>query len=87
MNDITPYKIKTGSNPGRLPDYAALRDELSKMTHPACPDVDWHYAEKLCLLLFEQNGVESQTVAWYTLARAQLGGVFGMNEGLAIVGK
>lgn len=85
MNDITPRKIKTGGDPRTLPDYAALRDELNKLTHPARPDVNWHYIEKLCLSLFEQNGVELQTAAWYTLARTQLAGLFGLNEGLAIL--
>ncbi|MCU6209118.1 VasL domain-containing protein [Enterobacter cloacae] len=85
MNDITQRKIKTGGDPRSLSDYAALRDELSKLTHPARPDVNWRYAEKLCLSLFEQNGVELQTAAWYTLARAQLAGLFGLNEGLTIL--
>lgn len=85
MNDITPRKIKTGGDPRTLSDYAALRDELSKLTHPARPDVNWRYAEKLCLSLFEQNGVELQTAAWYTLARTQLAGLFGLNEGLTIL--
>nr|WP_314984649.1 VasL domain-containing protein [uncultured Pantoea sp.] len=85
MNDINPRKIKTGGDPRALPDYAALRGELSKLTHPARPDVNWHYVEKLCLSLFEQNGVELQTAAWYTLARTQLAGLFGLNEGLTIL--
>jgi len=85
MNDISPRKIKTGSDPRTLPDYATLRDELSKLTHPARPDVNWRYVEKLCLSLFEQNGVELQTAAWYTLTRTQLAGLFGLNEGLAIL--
>lgn len=85
MNDIPSRKIKTGSDPRTLQDYAALRDELSKLSHPARPDVNWCYAEKLCLSLFEQNGVELQTAAWYTLARTQLAGLFGLNEGLAIL--
>ncbi|CNJ32449.1 hypothetical protein CBW53_11455 [Yersinia frederiksenii] len=85
MNDITQRKIKTGGDPRTLMDYAALRDELSKLTHPARPDVNWRYAEKLCLSLFEQNGVELQTAAWYTLARTQLAGLFGLNEGLTIL--
>ena len=85
MNDITQRKIQTGGDPRTLPDYAALRDELSKLTHPARPDVSWQYVEKLCLSLFEQNGVELQTAAWYTLARTQLAGLFGLNEGLTIL--
>lgn len=85
MNGIPSRKIKTGSDPRTLPDYAALRDELSKLTHPARPDVNWRYVEKLCLSLFEQNGVELQTAAWYTLTRTQLAGLFGLNEGLTIL--
>lgn len=85
MNDIPKRKLKTGGDPRMLPDYTALRDELSKLTHPARPDVSWQYVEKLCLSLFEQNGVELQTAAWYTLARTQLAGLFGLNEGLAIL--
>lgn len=85
MNDISPRKIKTGGDPRTLPDYAALREELNKLTHPARPDVSWQYVEKRCLSLFEQNGMELQTAAWYTLARTQLVGLFGLNEGLTIL--
>lgn len=77
--------LKTGGDPRGLPDFTSLRDELSKLTHPARPDVNWLYAEKLCLSLFEQNGAELQTAAWYTLTRMQLAGVGGLNEGLAIL--
>lgn len=85
MNDIPTHKIKTSGDPRTLQDYAVLREELSKLTHPARPDVNWHYAEKLCLSLFGKNGVELQTAAWYTLARTQLAGLFGLNEGLSIL--
>jgi type VI secretion system protein VasL len=77
--------LKTGGDPRTLPDYAALRDELSKLTHPARPDVNWQYVQRLCLSMFEQNGVELQTAAWYTLARTHLSGLAGLNEGLAIL--
>ncbi|POT57512.1 hypothetical protein C3432_06000 [Citrobacter amalonaticus] len=85
MTWITERHLRTGGDPRTLADYASLRDELNKLTHPARPDVNWRYAEKLCLSLFEQNGVELQTVAWYTLARTQLAGLHGMNEGLALL--
>ncbi|WP_252497988.1 type VI secretion system ImpA family N-terminal domain-containing protein, partial [Escherichia coli] len=62
-------KLKTGVDPRSLPDYAALRDEISKLTHPARPDVDWRYVETLCLRLYEHNGVELQTASWYTMNR------------------
>ncbi|WP_394516018.1 hypothetical protein E7738_01400 [Pantoea sp. SGAir0430] len=85
MDNLSQRKIKTGSDPRKLPDYAALREELSKLTHPARPDIDWLYVEQRCLSLFEQNGVELQTAAWFTLARLQLAGLVGLNEGLALL--
>lgn len=77
-------KLKTGGDPRSLPDYAALRDEISKLTHPARPDVDWCYVETLCLRLYEHNGVELQTASWYTIARMHTTGLSGLNEGLAL---
>lgn len=85
MTTHSERHLKTGGDPRTLADYAALRDEMNKLTHPARPDVNWPYAEKLCLSLFEQNGVELQTAAWYTLTRTQRAGLYGMNEGLAIL--
>lgn len=85
MPDFSERYLKTGGDPRTLPDYAALRDELAKLSHPARPDVNWCYVEKLCLSLFEQNGVELQTASWYTLARMHLAGLFGLNEGLSIL--
>ena len=85
MTIQSEHHLQTGGDPRMLADYAALRGEMSKLTHPARPDVDWQHAEKLCLSLFEHNGVELQTAAWYTLARTQRAGLYGMNEGLAIL--
>ncbi|MDH2066791.1 VasL domain-containing protein [Pantoea sp. GD03673] len=79
----TPKTFKTGSDPRGLPDYAALRDELAKLSHPARPDVDWERVEQLSLSLFHSNGLELQTLCWYTLARTRLAGMAGLNEGLA----
>lgn len=85
MTIFSERHLKTGGDPRTFADYATLRDEMNKLTHPARPDVNWPHAEKLCLSLFEQNGVELQTAAWYTLARTQIAGLCGLNEGLAIV--
>lgn len=85
MNDKSPCHLKTGGDPRTLADFAALREELSKLTHPARPDVNWRHAEQLCLSLFRQNGVELQTAAWYTLSRTHQAGLYGLNEGLAIL--
>ena len=85
MSYGTPHRLRPGGDPRALPDYTQLRDELSKLTHPARPDVDWQQVESLCLSLFSQNGVELQTAAWYTLARTQIAGLHGLCEGLAVL--
>ena len=85
MSYGTPQRLRPGGDPRTLPDYAKLRDELSKLTHPARPDVDWQQVETFCLNLFSQNGVELQTAAWYTLARTRLAGLDGLCEGLAVL--
>lgn len=85
MSYGTPQRLRPGGDPRALPDYAKLRDELSKLTHPARPDVDWQQVETLCLNIFSQNGMELQTAAWYTLARTRLAGLDGLCEGLAVM--
>lgn len=85
MMTTSERHFPVGGDPRLLSDYAALRDELGKLTHPARPDVDWRRVEQLSLSLFERNGVELQTAAWYTEARLRLLGVPGLNEGLAML--
>lgn len=85
MNPLSERYLKTGGDPSMLPDYISLHDEMSKFTHSARPDVDWPRVQKLCLALFERNGIELQTAAWYTQVRTQLAGLSGLNEGLAIL--
>lgn len=85
MTTPSERHLKTGGDPRTLADYAALRNEMNKLTHPARPDVNWQQAENLCLSLFEHNGVELQTAAWYCLARTHLAGLSGLNEGLTMV--
>ncbi|EMM3274649.1 type VI secretion system ImpA family N-terminal domain-containing protein, partial [Pluralibacter gergoviae] len=80
-----PQQLKTGGDPRLQPDYTALREELAKLSHPARPDVDWERVVRLCLALFDRNGVELQTAAWYTLARTRQAGLGGLNEGLALL--
>lgn len=74
-----------GGDPRTFTAFPALRDEMRKLTHPARPDIHWQYAESLCETLFEQNGVDLQTLAWYTLARANQAGVTGINQGLSLL--
>lgn len=85
MTNTEPKHIRTGGDPRPFPDFTALRDEMSKQIHPARPDIHWDLVEQLSLALFEKNGIELQTGAWYTLARSHLARVGGMHEGLNII--
>nr|WP_024967164.1 VasL domain-containing protein [Pantoea sp. IMH] len=78
-------QFKNGSDPRGQPDYAALRDEMMKLSHPARPDVNWPYAETLCLRLADSNGMDLQTAAWFTLASTHTSGLAGMDEGLTLI--
>jgi type VI secretion system protein VasL len=85
MNKPEPRYIVTGSDPRLFSDFTMLCDEMYKLAHSACPDVDWRKVESLSVSLFEKNGVDLQTAAWYTLARTHLARIDGMNEGLVIL--
>ncbi len=73
-------RISTGDDPRAFTEFGQLRDEISKLTHPARPDVDWQKVEQLSLALFRHNGVELQTLAWYTVARIRSAGLAGLAE-------
>ncbi|WP_253426781.1 type VI secretion system ImpA family N-terminal domain-containing protein [Pseudomonas sp. GGS8] len=78
-------RIRVGGDPRGFSEFTALRKELTRLSHPARPDVDWAKVEQLCLTLFEQNGAELLTVASFTLARSQRHGLEGMAQGVALI--
>ncbi|EEC0295741.1 ImpA domain-containing protein [Salmonella enterica subsp. enterica] len=82
---MSKTRISTGGDPRALAEFSQLRDEISKLTHPARPDVDWLKAEQLSLTLFRNNGVELQTLAWYTVARIHNAGLSGLAEGAELL--
>ncbi|HEJ7990979.1 TPA: type VI secretion system ImpA family N-terminal domain-containing protein [Serratia liquefaciens] len=77
--------LHAGQDPRAWSEYTQLRDELSKLTHPARPDVDWHTVEQLCVTLFRHNGTDLQTAAWFCCARLQRSGLTGLSEGLELI--
>lgn len=78
-------RISVGNDPRGFTEFSQIRDEISKLTHPARPDVDWLKAEQLSLSLFRTNGVELQTLAWYTVARIHNAGLAGLAEGAELL--
>jgi type VI secretion system protein VasL len=85
MTALFEMRIRAGGDPRGFGEFMALRDELAKLSHPACPDVNWVKVEQLCLSLFQSNGADLQTAVSYALARSQRHGLSGMVEGLALI--
>jgi len=81
----TPNILHTGGDPRALPEFIALRLETGKLGHTGHNEVDWQRVEQLSIALFRRNGMDLQSVAWYTLARAWRAGLAGLCEGLEIV--
>jgi len=78
-------RIRLGGDPRGHGEFIALREELAKLSHPACPDVDWARVEQWCLTLFDHNGADLQTAAAFALARSQRHGVEGMCQGVTLI--
>jgi type VI secretion system protein VasL len=80
----THITLKTGGDPRTLPDYAALRDELSKLTHPARPDVNWQYVERRCLTVRTERCGAADCCLVHPCPDSSVW-LAGLNEGLAIL--
>ncbi|MBT2339766.1 MULTISPECIES: OmpA family protein [Pseudomonas] len=85
MTALFEMHVRVGGDPRGYEEFTALGDELAKLGHPACPDVDWGKVEQLCLILLRQNGAELQTVSFYTLASGQRNGLEGMVQGMILL--
>ncbi|MCP5775390.1 hypothetical protein NL389_36765, partial [Klebsiella pneumoniae] len=78
MTALFGMRVRLGGDPGNFDEFKVLHGELAKLTHPACPDVDWAKVEGLSLRLFELNGIELQTAVAFVLARSYRTGVTGL---------
>ena len=85
MTVFFEMRIRVGGDPRGFAEFVALNAELAKLSHPACPDVDWARVEQWCQGLFEQNGADLQTAAAFALARSQRRGLEGMGQGVALI--
>lgn len=76
-------QFRTSGDPCTYRESSELQAEMSKLTHPARPDVGWGQVEKLSLALFRKNGVELQTLVCYVLAITRRQGLVGMADGFS----
>lgn len=87
MSPLFEVRIRMGGDPRALDQFKAIQQELAKLNHPACPEVDWVKIERACLDIFEQHGAELQTAVAFVLARSHRAGLAGMGEGLALLAR
>ncbi|AZE72299.1 Outer membrane protein assembly factor YaeT precursor [Pseudomonas synxantha] len=85
MTALFEMRIRVGGDPRGFSEFTVLREELAKLSHPACPDVDWAKVEQSCLALFQHNGADLQTACFYTLARGQRHGLEGITQGVVLL--
>lgn len=85
MTALFEMRIRVGGDPRGFSEFTVLREELAKLSHPACPDVDWAKVEQSCLALFQHNGADLQTACCYTLARGQRHGLEGITQGVVLL--
>lgn len=76
---------REGEHPRERGDLAALYEELAKLHHPACPDIDWRSVEQWCRELLRDNGSDLQIAAFLALALAQRYGLPGAAEGMTLL--
>ncbi|HBV39454.1 MAG TPA: hypothetical protein DEF05_07165 [Erwinia sp.] len=77
--------LQTGGDPRVCPEFFALRQEIAMLNQAGEPGPDWQQVEALAIALFRANGMDLQSVAWYTLARAHSAGLPGLCEGFEII--
>ncbi|MGJ3348290.1 VasL domain-containing protein [Morganella sp. Je.2.23] len=77
--------IRTGASPLDYPEFAEIREEINKLSHPSQPEISWSRVEAKSLSLFRQNGVDLQTAVYYTLARLHRSGLAGLTEGCELI--
>lgn len=85
MTISTEETLHLGGDPSQRAEFVTLGAELSKLNHPACPDVDWPRVEQLTIGLFREHGMELQSTAAFVLAHAQLHGLAGISDGMTLL--
>ncbi len=84
---MSEFGMHAERDPRARGEFAALCEELSKLNHPARPDVDWAKVEKWCRVLLRDSGGDLQTAAFFALALSHRRGLSGMADGMALLGR
>ncbi|MBW2956281.1 VasL domain-containing protein [Hafnia paralvei] len=85
MANLDYQQVATGKDPRDFDEFERIRGEINKMTHPLHPPVDWPLVQQLGVALFTKNGVDLQSVVYYSMARTRLNGWNGFAEGCELM--
>ncbi|MFT0213809.1 type VI secretion system ImpA family N-terminal domain-containing protein [Pseudomonas sp. F1_0610] len=77
--------LKIGHDPRKNKTYAQLHTEISKLKHPAQPDLNWPLIKKLCVELEQVNGLDLDSTALLIIATLRTENISAANPALSIM--
>ncbi|MFZ7231103.1 type VI secretion system ImpA family N-terminal domain-containing protein, partial [Avibacterium avium] len=64
-------EIQVGKNPSNTDAYLKIREQINFLSRPE-KRIDWRKVANLSYGIFNQNGMDLQTLCYYTVAKAYL---------------
>jgi len=85
MKHFDYQPVATGKDPRAFEAFEVIRAEINKLNHPLNPVIDWSLLQTQAIKLFSSNGVDLQSVAYYSMARTRLNEWNGFAEGCELL--
>jgi len=85
MEKAVYQPVVTGQDPRSFESFTIIRAEINKLNHPLHPVIDWRLLQHHAITLFTENGVDLQSVVYYSMARTQLNEWQGFAEGCELL--
>lgn len=85
MENLDYQPVATGKDPRAFEAFDIIRAEINKLNHPLHPVIDWSLLQYQAIKLFSSNGVDLQSVVYYTMARTRLSQWSGFAEGCELL--
>ena len=85
MEHLDYQPVATGKDPRAFEAFEVIRAEINKLNHPLHPVIDWNLLQSQAIKLFSSNGVDLQSVVYYSMARTRLNQWSGFAEGCELL--
>lgn len=85
MGHLDYQPVATGKDPRAFEAFEVIRTEINKLNHPLHPVIDWNLLQSQAIKLFSSNGVDLQSVVYYSMARTRLNQWNGFAEGCELL--